>query len=804
MKKNYQIAFKAAVIALLFVFPHMLLSQNANREDGSDKLIYQWYVNLNGGVTHAFGDIQSGSWMGEMMTKDDIGYGFGVRLGKHISPVFGIYGSFNKADLRGISGKDTKNLYFETELMDYFLGGTLSFSNLFGGYKPRLINIYGTAGIGFTSFDATAYRQDTDEVLTATGGPYENTTETMMPVGIGVDFRLNDRWDINLETTLRLLDGDKLDGYVGSNKTNIWGNVVSDGYYYTSLGVGYSFWKTSPKARMKIETEPALLALHGDSIPIEIKGTFPGAYTKNAVVDFTPVLKYGDKTKQLETMYFQGTEVEEQYKKAGAFMMPTTGGPFTYTTYVKYEPGMEVCELFVEPMASIKGRTPVSMGDRKLADGLLMTSKRFENTEIVLLSDHGFRRDVVVTENGTIYYIVNRHDLNFNYKLNRDVSAKEALEKMNAFMAQGWEFKNIEVNAWASPEGEESFNQGLSVRRGETAQKYVEREYNKFIAKQARELKVPESDIKQEIKFNISANGEDWDGFMKAIQDSDIKDKNIIANVVNSQPDPAKREQEIRNMTIIYKEIEENILPPLRRAEINVNCFEPTRSDEEIAQLAATSPDQLSMKELLYAATLTDDLNAKLGLYKTATTLYPDDPRGFNNAGFASMELGDLDGASSYFAKAKSLDPDDGVILNNTGVIFSKEKDYIKAQENYMAAQKKGVDVNYNMGIVRIAQGNYNGAINSFGVTKCDYNLALAHMLSGNYNAATSTLNCAEKTPRVHYLQAIIGARTNNDNMVFENLKKAIEADASYIEIAKEDLEFLQYYSNPGFLEVLK
>jgi tetratricopeptide (TPR) repeat protein len=809
MKKNYQIAFKAAVIALLFVLPNMLLAQNANREDGSDKLIYQWYVNLNGGVTHAFGDIQSGSWMGEMLTADDMGFGFGARLGKHISPVFGIYGSFTKADLRGISGKDTKNLFFETELMDYFLGGTLSFSNLFGGYKPRLINIYGTAGIGFTSFDARAYKQDTDppELLTSDrgdGGPYLNTTETMMPVGIGVDFRLNDRWDINLETTLRLLDGDKLDGYVGSNETNIWGNAVSDGYYYTSLGVGYSFWKTEPKAKMKIETEPALLALHGDSIPIEIKGTFPGAYTKNAVVDFTPVLKYGTQTKQLETIYFQGTEVEEQYKKAGAITMPTTGGPFTYTTYVKYEPGMEVCELFVEPMASIKGRTPISMGDRKLADGLLMTSKRFENNEVVRLSDHGFRRDVVISEKGIIYYVVNRHDLNFDYRLNRDVSAKEALEKMNQFMAKGWEFKNVEINAWASPEGEESFNKGLSVKRGETAQTYVEREYKKFVTKQARELKVAEADIRQDIKFNISANGEDWSGFMKAIQDSDIKDKNIIANVVNSQPDPAKREQEIRNMTIIYKEIEENILPPLRRAEISLNCFEPTRTDEEIAQLAATSPGQLSMKELLYAATLTDDPNAQLNIYKTATTQYPDDYRGFNNAGFASMQLGDFEGAKNYFGKARSLDPDDGIVLNNSGVIFSKEKDFKKAQENYMAAQKKGVDVNYNMGIVRIAQGNYNAAINSFGVTKCDYNLALAHVLSGNYNAATSTLNCAEKTPRVHYLQAIIGARTNNDNMVFENLKKAIAEDASYVEIAREDMEFLKYYSNPGFLDALK
>ena len=134
----------------------------------------------------------------------------------------------------------------------------------------------------------------------------------------------------------------------------------------------------------------------------------------------------------------------------------------------------------------------------------------------------------------------------------------------------------------------------------------------------------------------------------------------------------------------------------------------------------------------------------------------------------------------------------------------SKEKDFNTAKEDYMAAQKQGVDVSYNMGIVKIANGDYNGAINSLGSAKCDYNLALAHVLSGNYNAATSTLNCAEKTAEVYYLQAIIGARTNNDNMVFENLKKAISADASYAKTAGEDKEFMKYYANPEFMNIVK
>ncbi|MCD4666021.1 MAG: porin family protein, partial [Bacteroidales bacterium] len=497
MKKNYQIVSKVLVMVLLFIAPSVLFSQNANRDEGSDKLVYQWYVNLNGGLTHSYCDIQSGKWQGSQTTqgigeKGHQGYGIGLRLGKHISPVFGIYGSLITGNLKGRSGVDNKNLAFETDLhYDAILGVTFSFSNLLFGYKPRLVNIYGTTGIGLASFSSQAFTQDPwgdpiDESRYGGIHGYDNTTEALVPTGLGVDFRLSDRWDINFETTIRWFDSDKLDGIVAGEH--------NDAYYYSSLGLGYSFGK-SKGPKMEIETEPNILALVGDSIPIEIKGSFPEKYINKAVVDFTPVLKYGDQSLQLETMYFQGEDVAEEYQKPGAVVMPATGGSFTYKTMVKYEPGMDICELYVEPMTSVKGKTPYSMNDRKIADGLIMTAKRIENDERLLLAAHGFVRDIVVTENGVIYYIVNKHNLNFNYRLNKDEAAKDRLKSMNEFIQNGWEIKNININAWASPEGEESFNQGLSQRRSETAQKYIQNEYNKYIKKKAKELGVKVEEI---------------------------------------------------------------------------------------------------------------------------------------------------------------------------------------------------------------------------------------------------------------------------------------------------------------------
>jgi len=800
MKKNYQIVLRVFTVALLFGLVSTAFAQNANRADGSKKLTYQWFLNLNGGITQSYCDIQGGKWHGAMLGSKNMAFMGGLRLGKHISPVFGIFGAFNIGQLKGESGVDTKNMYFETDMKEYFLGTTVSFSNLFFGYKPRLINIYGTVGIGMSTFSPKAYKNDNPGVVVPgdknnPNDDWANTTEAMYPTGFGIDFRFNDRWDMNLETTIRWFDSDKLDGYKSGEK--------NDAYFFTSLGLGYSFGQ-GKSSKINIETEPTTLAIVGDSVPILIKGNFPEKFDSKSVVAFAPVLKYGDQTKQLETMYFQGAEVAEENQKPGAVVVPVEGGSFTYSTAVAYEPGMDVCEVYVDPMVSYKGKEATSMGDRKIADGLIMTNKRYHNSEHLLLAPNGFKRDIVKSQAGTIYFVVNKSNLNFNFKLNKTDDAKKGLTELKTFVENGWEIKNVEINAWASPEGEESFNQGLSQKRAEAAKKYTEDEYNKYIKAKAKKLGVKVDEIKQDIQWDLRANGEDWDGFMKSVQASNIKDKNIIANVVNSQPDLNKREQEIRNMTVIYKEIEEDILPPLRRAVIKVNSYEPSYTDEEIAQYATSAPDSLNVNALLYAATLTSDPNAQLNIYKTTINKYPKCWRAYNNAGYAASELGDFAAANNYFAKARQIAGDDGIVLNNAGAMAAKKKNYAEAKEDYLAAQKQGVDVSYNMGIVKLAEGNYSSSVNSFSGEKCDYNLALAHVLAQNYNAAKATLNCSEKTADNYYLMAIIGARTSDDNMVFENLKSAIAKDAKYKEVAAKDKEFIKYYANPNFQNAIK
>lgn len=340
----------------------------------------------------------------------------------------------------------------------------------------------------------------------------------------------------------------------------------------------------------------------------------------------------------------------------------------------------------------------------------------------------------------------------------------------------------------------------------ETINKMI-KEANKPPKKGAKEVEKPKFTIKdaeKEIKFNINHHGPDWNGFLANVKSSSIKDKNVILNVINAAETPAKKEQEIRNMIVIYPEIEESLLPPLRRAEIVVNCFEPKKSDEEISKLAMSSPRELDEKELLYAATLTSDNDTKLAIYKSAINTYPNSSKGYLNASSIEIQKGDLNAAKAHLEKAASLDPNNGKVYNNLGIVAAMQGDYATAEKNFTKAQQLGEDVNYNLGIIALQKGEYTKALNLFGNKTCDYNVALTQIVLKNYTAAEKNLSCAPKDARTYYLYAVLGARTSNTTILFENLTKAVQMDSNLKAEAKMDREFIKYFADPTFMSIVK
>lgn len=548
---------------------------------------------------------------------------------------------------------------------------------------------------------------------------------------------------------------------------------------------------------VKYETAPNPLESHGQKIKVSIKGTIPEKYFhKKAIVTFTPVLKYEGGSTTLKSITLKGEKAEGD----GIVMNKKTSNTFTYEDVVNYVPAMNKSTLVVNAKAKLK-KKEVELGEIKLADGVIYTSERIGKGETVLpIPPHGYEKEVIITKSANIFFQQNKSGLDFNQPYNKIPENIAALDNLKAFLQNGYKIRNIEVNAWASPEGEETLNQNLSDERAKTTQKYL----NDFFAKITKELKKLNKTFQENISINLSAKGEDWDGFVKAVSNSAIADKGAILNVVNSQSDRAKREQEIRNMAVIYKEIEDGILPALRRAEITVYAYEPKKTDEQIALYSTTTPDSLDNKEILYAATLTQDDNTKLKIYKNATIVFPQDWRAYYSASTLSFKLNYLDEAATYLDKANALSPNNPAVLNSLGVLAAWAKDYTKAEQYYQEAQSAGASISYNFAPINIHKGEYSAALGNMTSKTCDYNLGLAQLMMGDKENALKSLECAEKDAATLYLLAIIGARTNNVDLLNNNLRKAVAADASLKIQAKDDAEFIKFYSNTEFQNIVR
>lgn len=551
---------------------------------------------------------------------------------------------------------------------------------------------------------------------------------------------------------------------------------------------------------VKYEAKPEMLETHGGKINTAVKGVFPAKYfDKKVTLEFTPVLKWEGGSYTCKTIKIQGEKVTGD----GVTINKVNGGTFDWADVIPYKPDMNASELVVNVKAT-KGKKTKDFGEVKLADGVIYTSERVAKDEEVAIAEHGYKKEVLITETANLYFDYNSANLSMTQKRNKLDENKELLKKVEEFIAKGWKIKTIDVNAWASPEGEEAYNAELSNDRSTAAKKYVDSYIEKLDKEKAKTLKKKYEEVKREYTVNPKANGEDFEGFMSAVQKSNLKEKQAIINVIKSQPSKVQREQEIKNMTVIYAEVEE-ILEPLRRAEVSVVCYEPKRTDENIAMLSTTAPDSLKAEELLFAATLTEDNQTKVNIYKSGTKIYADNWKFWNNAGAVMMEMGNGSEAKPFIEKANALSPNNAIVMNNMGVLASWDKDYATAKTRYEAAQSGGVNANYNLGILKIREGDYDGAMKLFGSKTCKYNIALAQVLKLDYTNATSNLNCCKLgNGAPFYLLAVIGARTNNTSMLYDNLKKAIAAESSYKAQAKEDREFFKYFNSTDFQNIVK
>ena len=523
---------------------------------------------------------------------------------------------------------------------------------------------------------------------------------------------------------------------------------------------------------------PTPLEAIGGEVPATINGTFPEKYMKKkAVVTVIPVLKYNGGEAEGQSATFQGEKVEGnattiQYK---------VGGTYTMKTSFTYQDAMMNSDLYARFEAK-KGKKTVSIPEVKIGYGVLATSQLLSRCAITgATAPDAWQRIIAHKQEANIKFLVNVATLRTSEL--QSVSMKDlvaVLKEINDDQ-ETRALQGIEVSAYASPDGKYSFNEKLAEKRQNTSSEYLKKELKK---------------IKMNADIDTKFTAEDWEGFQELISKSNLQDKDVILRVLSMYQDPEEREQQISNMSEVYTDIKEGILPELRRARLIVNYDVIGRSDEQILDQYKQDPSKLSVEELVYGANkLVKDEATKTQWYQTLTKQYPSDYRALNNLAQQAITRGDMASAQNFLQQAKNVSKSAAEVNTNLALLALKNGD-ITSAESYLAQGSGSNTFNEVMGNLNIAKGNYTqAAANLKGVTT--NSAALAQILAKDYNSAKTTLaNIKNADAITNYLQAVLAARTGDASALANSLKAAIQKDASLAARAAQDLEFAKYAEN--------
>ena len=531
--------------------------------------------------------------------------------------------------------------------------------------------------------------------------------------------------------------------------------------------------KMGPLSADNFTVTPNPLESQGGKVAATVNGTFPEKYMKKkAVVTVTPELRYANgQVAKGQSATFQGEKVMGNDQTISY----KVGGRYTMKTSFDYVPEMQKSDMYLTFDAR-KGKKVYNVPAVKVADGVIATSELYRRT---LASENGviapdtFQRVNAKKQEANIKFLINQANIRKSELKNNSVKEFiEMLKKINADR-EGLNIQNVEIQAYASPEGGVKFNDKLAGQRKNQSEKYV-----KNTLKQT----------KVDAALDAHYTAQDWEGFQKLVAASNLQDKDVILRVLSMYEDPQEREQQIRNMSAGFQELANGILPELRRSRLIINYETIGRSDEQIKEQYKNDASKLSADELLYSATLDETPAKQEEIYKKTVEAYPNDYRAYNNLAALALAKGDKQAAQQYAAKAAQLGSDTPEAQANLGLI-SLINGNVQDAERAISKGANSENVKAALGALNIAKGNYAQAESDFGKTASN-TAALAQILNKNYAAAAKTLDKVENpNAMTDYLHAIAAARRGNKFAAASYLKEALQKDASLKEYADNDLE---------------
>ncbi|MCC8114821.1 MAG: hypothetical protein LIP03_12700 [Bacteroidales bacterium] len=516
---------------------------------------------------------------------------------------------------------------------------------------------------------------------------------------------------------------------------------------------------------------PNPLEVVGEKVPATVTANVPAKFfVKNAEVTVTPYLVFDGTEVASQAYSFQG----ENVRGNAPVISYDNGGTVTIPVSFNYQP--EMAQSVLELAFNVtQGSKQYVLPRVQVATGVIATAYLSDVATVTpAVGTDAFQRIINEKYAADIMFLINVANIRAN-QLNTN-AMEELWKEIGATKGNDSRvLQELNIESYASPDGGYEFNYKLAEKREQNTDEYVR--------KQLQQAKVTEFG---ELTSQFTA--EDWEGFKKLVQQSNIQDKDLILNVLTMYKDPEEREQQLRYLASVFEQLADQILPQLRYSRITASIDVIGKSDQELLSLAQSNPSSLSLEELLYAATLTADKNVQKQIYAAATQQYPNDYRTWNNLGMVQYELGDYNAAKASFQKSNSAlnNPEANM---NLGLIAMMEGDYNTAKQ-YLGNAGGVEELNEALGTYYTKMGDNAAAANAFGDAKSN-NAALAQILAKDYSKAQATLNAIDSPDATtYYLMAVLGARTNNESMVLTNLKKAIALDPAMAQQALTDLEF--------------
>jgi tetratricopeptide (TPR) repeat protein len=541
----------------------------------------------------------------------------------------------------------------------------------------------------------------------------------------------------------------------------------------------------APVEPNQINVNPSPLQVVGNKVNAEITGRFPAKkFSKKAVVVITPVLKFDGREVLGEPVTYVGQKVKEN----GNTVLYKSGAAYSHSVSFDYVPEMAKSELYLRFEAR-KGKKTVEIPDLKIADGVVTTAKLAQAQDVPSqVTADKFQRVIQEMQEADIMFLIQQANLRSSETGSQQMKDLRAAIK-DASNDSKKEIHSLEVAGYASPEGGVELNTRLAKERQANTQR--------FLQGQMRQDKVA-----ADIIANMTA--EDWEGFQKAVQASNLQDKDLVLRVLSMYQDPEEREAQIKNLSVAYKTIADDILPALRRSRLILTTDIIGKSDDEIREYMKNDPAALNVEEMLYAATLTNDAAEKMAIYRKVTEQFPNDYRGWNNLGMCYFAQNNVAEARRCYTKALAIEPNNADVNYNAGVAAMADNDLKKAEE-YLgkAAGTKG-DLNAAMGTLYTMKGDYAKAKSAY-KGGASNNAAVQQILNEDYAGARKTLAAVQNpNATTAYLLAIVGARTNDRDAVYTNMRTAVERDANMKARAQKDIEFAKFMEDDTFLAIIK